>query len=117
METAMLLANVVGCSLAGSVYALWAIKWWRRKRIGMALLHAITAVIGIGFGVGYAFIMIEHPRQPIPAAAFRPFMGFVLLAPAIARIFELREAEYREAFARQVKKRLKSGPQPREDGS
>ena len=110
MDALVLLLNIVGCSLAGVAYALWAVKWWRRSNTVMAALHALTAVVGVGFSVGYGLVLLEHPRQPIPSAdeAFRPFIGLVLLFPALSRMLELREAEYREAFARKAQQALHS---------
>lgn len=106
MDTLVLLANIVGCSMAGTVYTMWAVKWVRRGHLPMAVLHGVTAAVGLGFGIGYALMLMEHPFQPVPASAFRPFVGLVLIVPAIARIMELNESEYREAFAREVKETL-----------
>lgn len=108
MDTLVLLVNIVGCSLAGAVYFLWAAKWVRRGNPLLVALHAFTGAVGIGFAIGYGLILLEHPFQPIPANAFRPFVGLVLLAPALSRIVELRDTEFREAFARKVKESLGS---------
>ena len=104
----VLLLNAIGCSLAAGAYAIWAFKWTQRRRVWLALVNLASASVAIGFAIGYALIFLDSPLQPVPSQMFRPFVGFVFLAPAVARLLELRDSEYREAFARSLGSRLSS---------
>jgi membrane protein YdbS with pleckstrin-like domain len=96
LATVLLYLNVVAGSAAGTIYLLWAWKWERRQRRLLAFMNALLAAAAYAIAVAYALMLWEQPVNA--AVTIRAVIPLLLVVPAIARWYELRADERRDAF-------------------
>lgn len=95
------LLTLIAAAFAGTIYTIWAVRWFAARAWGSAIANALVALLMYSAGLGHGLVVGSYSDTWLGAA-----LPLLFILPALARLAELARAEHVELKERAAQVRL-----------